>query len=114
MTFISPLTDAQKRKRYADGRVLDDGEALSFNIALVRDAASSGTGSAYLTDTASIARRADFSRALAAARFTDGAKLVDVPEGSTRAITGTTSASTPAHDAASAAPAVISALRTAR
>lgn len=88
MTFISPLTD--QRKRRPDGRVVEDGETLSFNIALVRDAASAGTGSAYLTDTASIARRADFSRALAAARYQVGSsKRIDMPECSTRAISGT-------------------------
>lgn len=50
MNVIHPLTDAQKRKRRPDGRVIEDGETLSFNIALVRDAASAGTGRTYLTD----------------------------------------------------------------
>jgi len=113
VNVIHPLTDAQKRKRRPDGRVIGDGEALSFNIALVRDAAPAGTASAYLTDTASITRRADFSRALAAARFADGAKLVEMPEGSTRAIGGTASATAPTHDAAPAR-ATVNALRLAR
>lgn len=113
MNVIHPLTDAQKRKRHPDGRVIDDGETLSFNIALVRDAAPAGTGSAYLTDTASIIRRANFTRALAAARFADGAKLVETPEGSTRAIGGTASATAPTQDAAPAR-ATVNVLRLAR
>lgn len=105
--------DAQKRRRLPNGRVIEDGEALSFNIALVRDAAPAGTTTRFLTDTASITRRADFTRALAAARFADGAKLVDMQEGSTRAIGGTASATAPTHDAAPVRAAV-NALRLAR
>ena len=105
--------DAQKRRRLPNGRVIEDGEVLSFNIALVRDAASAGTASAYLTDTASITRRADFTRALASARFSDSAKLIDLPEGSTRAIGGTASANAPTHDAGPAR-ATVNALRLAR
>lgn len=59
MNIIHPLTDAQKRKREPDGRVLADGEAIGFNIALVRDAAPAGTASRFLTD-------ADFDRAVRA------------------------------------------------
>jgi hypothetical protein len=43
----------------------------------------------------------------------DSAKLVDIPEGSTRAISGTVSANAPLHDAG-AARASIDALRHAR
>lgn len=50
MTYLTPLTDEQKRKRRPHGRMLDDGEAISFNIALVRDAATAGTTSQFLTD----------------------------------------------------------------
>ncbi len=54
-----------------------------------------------------------FTRALAAARFSDGAKLVDMSEGSTRAIGGTASATAPTQDAG-ATRASINALRAAR
>jgi hypothetical protein len=49
MTYLTPLTDEQKRKRRPDGRVLDDGEAVHFDITL-RDAAPAGTASQFLTD----------------------------------------------------------------
>jgi hypothetical protein len=57
MNVIRPLTD--QRKRRPDGRVIEDGEAIGFNIALVRDAAPAGTATRFLTD-------ADFDRAVRA------------------------------------------------
>ncbi len=92
--------------------VVEDGEALSFDV-MFRDAAGKPTSAVYLTDTSRIARDADRSRALAAYRFSDGAKLHDLPEGSTRAISGSVSADTPVHDAGGAR-ASIDALRHAR
>lgn len=87
MTIIQPISD--QRKRRLDGRVLDDGEAISFNIALVRDAACNPASTSYFTH---IARNAERSRALATARYDDSAKLVDMPEGSNRSIGSTASA----------------------
>ncbi len=182
MNVIDPVSfrafnalDVQARKRRPDGRVLDHGEAVHFDI-MLRDAAtavesrfltdapkgslkatvqsaieaaakkagmkpadwlaqqsaadlrwlneasldtltaamSGGDGLDRLLEDRAIRERADFSRSLAAARFADGAKLVDMPEGSTRAIGGTVSADPSTHDAAPAARVSIDALRAAR
>ncbi len=49
MSMIHPLND--QRKRHPDGRVIEDGETLSFNIALVRDAATTDAARASIDET---------------------------------------------------------------
>jgi len=81
--------------------VVQDGEALSFDV-MFRDRASARSSSVFLNDMPRIIRRATFTRTLAGGRYqVDSSKLVDMAEGSTRAMDGTVSAS-PAttHDAA--------------
>lgn len=71
MTYLAPLPDEHKRKRRPDGRVLGDGEHLTFNVTL-RDGAPAGSGGIYLTDDErerAIRYQVDYEHGAHAAKF---------------------------------------------